>query len=332
MTTNQHHAHAFALLLVCSLAAEAGYAQGASVDGATKAQLKAATDYYERGVAAMDDNKFEEALTQFRYSYDTVGSPNSRMMVGRALVKLGRLPEAYRELARTLQQATDLAASQKKYKKTVATVQKELDEIKDKLAYVTVQQGAKLQLQGKSVAPSSWHEPQPVMPGTVLVEVTFPDGRQLNKQLELKAGERFEFTLEPPPARPATRQEDPLRQRARAAVANDGTTREVSQKTVGYVFGAVGLVGLGAFVGFGLVGASSYGNSKANCTPQGCPEGSIDNEGSKSMLRGIGYTGLGIGILGLGAGTWLVLSGGPKAPPSTALRVGPSGIELDHQF
>lgn len=337
MTHDHHLAHFTALMLVASLALSATHAEGASVDDATKAQLKTATEYYDRGVDAMDADKFAEALAQFQHSYDSVSSPNSHLMVGRALVKLGRLPEAYRELTGTIEQATTSGVPQKRYKKTVETAQKELDDIKGKLAYVTLRQAANVQIQGQSVTPSSWQEPQAVMPGTVLVEVKFADGRQLTKQLTLNAGETSEFAVEPPllpVMTPSQVSPSQLSQAARAQATRvrDSSAPGMSRKTVGYIFGAVGIVGVGAFIGFGLVGASSYGNTKSSCTPQGCPEGSVNNEGSKGMLQGIGYAGLGIGILGLGAGTGLILNRNSKSAASTSLRMGPSWVQLEHRF
>ena len=299
MTHAHRFAHFNAMLLFGSLVVSATDAEGASVDGATKAQLKAATEYYDRGVEAMDADKFGDALTQFQHSYDTVSSPNSHLMVGRSLVKLGRLPEAYRELTQTIEQATSLGVPQKKYKKTVETAQKELDDIKGKLAYVTLRHSADVQIQGQSVTPSSWQEPQPVMPGAVLVEVKFADGRVLTKQQTLKAGETSEFAVDPPPLPAMTASRVGPTQVSQASPIRDNSTPAMNRKTVGYVFGAVGIVGVGTFIGFGLVGASSYGNTKSSCTPQGCPEGSVNNEGSKGMLQGIGYAGVGIGILGL---------------------------------
>lgn len=333
MTHDRRLAHLSTWLLFGALGLSAVQARAASVDEATKAQLKAATQYYDRGVEAMDADKFAEALKQFQQSYDTVNSPNSHMMVGRALVKLGRLPEAYRELTHTIQQATRLGVPQKKYKKTVEAAQKEIDDIKGKLAFVTLRQAARVQIQGQSVAPSSWPDPQPVVPGIILVEVRFADGRQLTKQLTLKAGETSEVAVETPPlpnmttkavgASPAASQAAPVR---------DSSAPGMSRKTLGYIFGTVGIVGVGAFVGFGLVGASSYGNSKSNCTALGCPESSVNNEGSKGLMKGIGYTGLGIGILGLGAGTWLILSKDPKSTTTTSLRIEPNAVRLEHYF
>ncbi len=315
MTHNRRVARLNAGLLLGSVLLCCVRAQAASVDEATKAQLKAATESYDRGVAAMDAEKFAEALKQFQQSYDTVNSPNSHMMVGRVLVKLGRLPEAYRELTHTILQATRLGVPQKKYKKTVEAAQKELDDIKGKLAFVTLRQAARVQIQGQSVAPSSWPEPQPVVPGNVLVEVRFADGRQLTKQLSLKAGETSEVAVETPPLPTMTPSEvgtSPIS--TQRAPARETNTSGISYKTLGYVLSTIGLVGVGTFVGFGIVGASSSG------------------EGSKDLMHGIGYTGLGIGILGLGAGTWLVLSGDSKSNATTSLRIEPSGFHLEHSF
>ena len=321
-----------AWLLCWSLALLTTRAEGASVEEATKGQIKTATEYYERGVKAMDADKFSEALTQFQQSYDTVSSPNSHMMVGRALVKLGRLPEAYRELTQTIQQASVAGVPQKKYKMTIQAAQKELDEIRGKLAYVTLRQGAKVQIQGQSVTTTSWQEPQPVMPGTVSVEVQFADGRKVTKQLILKAGETSEFAVEPPPESPTARSEVSPSSASQSTPAGSSAAPGISRKSLGYVFGAIGIVGVGTFVGLGLVGASSYGNPKSTCTTQGCPADSVDKEGSKDMLRGIGYAGLGVGVLGLGAGTWLLLSGDPKSTAATSVRMGPSGVQLVHRF
>lgn len=322
---------ASALWLVAVLGTSTALAAGASVDSATKAQLKTATEHYDRGVEAMDAEKYPDALTHFQRSYDTVASPNSRMMVGRALVKLGKLPEAYRELAQALKQANELAATQKRYKKTVETVQKELDEIKDKLAYVTVRQDTQLQLQGENIASTNWQELHPVLPGTVSAVVTFADGRKLNKQLTLKAGERAELSLDPPQAA-AAQPNAVANQAAQPAVAPAGSSSDLNRRTVGYVVGAVGIAGVGAFVGLTLIAAPSQGDAKADCVNGVCPEGNIDKQATKSTLQGLGHAGLGVGIVGLGVGTWLILSGGSKAQPTTALKVGLAGVELRQVF
>lgn len=318
-----------AVALALELSSARASAQSASVETASKAQLDAATQAFERGVAAMDTEHFDEALEQFRLSYQTVNSPNSRMMVGRALVKLGRLPEAYRELEQTIASANATAAAQKKYKKTLETAQKELDEIRGKLSYLSIREGAQVTIQGQSVPFAAWDQPQPVMPGQVTVVVTLSDGRKVQKELALKAGEKADFVIEAPPAYApaptpieAPKHDSPVQPQA----------GQISRKTVGFVAGAVGIVGVGAFVGLGLVGASSYGDAYGKCVADNCPRSSVDDQGSKSLFRGIGYTGLGIGVLGLGTATWLLLSSDGPSAATTALSIGPGSVRLTRQF
>ena len=332
MTRGHRLSHFGATTLVVAMTLVAPIARGASVEEATKGQLKLATECYDRGVEAMDADKFAEALAQFQRSYETVSSPNSHLMVGRALAKLGRLPEAYRELSQTIQQASRAGVPQKKYTKTVETAQKELNEIRGKLAYVMLRQGTRIQIQGHDIDSSTWPEPQPVMPGTIMVEVRYPDGRQVTRQLALKAGETSDFEVAPPPlSATATAQAGPTPVTPTAPAPQRPATG-MSRKTVGYIFGAVGVAGVGVFVGFAVIGASSYSNAKNDCTTLGCPESSVDKEGSRGLMRGIGYAGLGIGVLGLGAGTWLVLSGDSKTAATTSLQIGPTGLQLAQRF
>lgn len=318
---------------VCALAftTSEGFCETATVDNATKAQLKIATDHYESGVTAMDGEKYADALSEFKLSYDTVSSPNSRLMIGRVLVKLGKLVEAYRELDWTLKQAEELAISQKKYKRTVESAQKEIDDLKKQLAFVRITPGSKLTVQGTPVELRDWQTLVPVAPGNVTLEVSTSNGRTLSKTATLTAGDTSEFILDDLNATSIVATQVNSPPLARSAPANATTDKTLNRRTTGYVVGGVGLVGVGLFVGFGLMGTSSYGDVKKNCVAANCPESAVDDSGAKSLRQGIGYTGLGIGVLGLGIGTWLVLSGGP-ANPSTAIAVQPSGVQLSQRF
>lgn len=316
-----------ALVLLCVAFGFAKNARAASVEDASKAELKSATESFQIGVAALDAERFQEALDSFQRSYAIVASPNSRMMVGRCLVKLGRLTEAYRELSHTISEVNESVQAQKKYKKTLETAQKELDEIKPRLSFVRLRPPARVTLLGKEIDSSTWADSLPVMPGTVALELVFPDGRKVLKQLTLKPGESTEFVADAP----ATQQTAPTRPNLTTEAPKADRTDALERKTVGYVAGAVGVIGVGVFVGVGLVGAASYGDSHADCTALGCPSAAVDNEGKESLLRGIGYTGLGVGVLGLGAATWLLLSGGDSAQ-TTALGIAPGKIQLEHRF
>lgn len=323
--------HLLTTLLAANLMASLVHAEGVSVEAANKAQVSAATDLYERGVVAFDAGKATEALTQFQRSSETVNSPNSRMMLGRTLVKLGRLPEAYRELWQAIKLAGGANAPQKRYRKTVETAQSELNDIKDQLAYVTLKFAATATIQGQAIAVTSLEEPQAVNPGAVVVVVTFGDGQRMTKELNLKAGEHSELSLQPPApaASPALPSADATQ---KTTTPTPTAAPHSERRTFGYVLGAAGILGVSTFVGLEIVASSSYGNTKNSCTAQGCPETAVDKQASKSFLLGVGHAGLGIGILGLGAGTWLLLSSGSKSTPTTSLQVGPLGARVVGSF
>ncbi len=323
------------LLLLATAGTLSPHAASTTLEEASKAELQAATEEYEAGLAAMGAEKYAEALERFKNSNDKVSSPNSRMMIGRALIKLGRLADAFRELSQAVEDAEALAKSQKRYRKTVETATAELADIRERLAYVTVKQLKEVTIKGRSLTPEEMLEPQPVDPGAVSIAVTYADGNKSAETLTLAPGERKEVSLTPPasnaPAPPKA--ETPC-----VTIATPSKQTEsngLSRMTAGLAVGGVGVLGVAAFVGVGIVASSRYGDPKSTCGAGTCPENEMDKASSKSLYQGIGYAGLGIGILGLGVGTWLILSHEDDTDSSsseTALRVGPSSLQLSHRF
>src|SRR5262245_2115814 len=122
-----------ALTLSLSLFAGAGHAAGVSPDVATADQSSEASDKYRAGVEALDAGKLDQALGLFRASYDVVASPNSRLMIGRVLARLGKTVEAYREIEGAVVEADRAAQRSEKYRKTASAARAELEELKGKV-------------------------------------------------------------------------------------------------------------------------------------------------------------------------------------------------------
>ena len=115
-------------------------------------------------------------------------------------------------------------------------------------------------------------------------------------------------------------------------------TRDSSstKRTLGFVVGGIGLAGLAAagITGVLLLGDKSTADKK--CTPT-C----VDQDGRDAVSRGkslipINAVAWGVGALGVGVGTFLILTSGKKAteepPPQAKLvfvpMVGPDGARL----
>ena len=245
------------------------HAGGVSVATATPAELNDAKGPYTAGVNAMSAGHFEEAVAKFKQSYDIVASPNSRLMLGRALVKVNRLVDAYREFQETVIQATELAVSQKKYQKTADSAKKELEDLKSELAFVTVIPGTEVSLGGKPLSAADWGRPQPSMPGTVKVEIKAADGRMREKELTLEPGITKVLTADLTPTASyrskSNKGDEQQEEEVDDASSGSKSERAFSRKQVGYVTGGVGALGVVSFLGLTLMAESIFGKPTDDC-------------------------------------------------------------------
>jgi hypothetical protein len=329
---------ATAILFTLAVPVCAG-AAGVSVNDAGKTELDAAKDPYGAGVEAMNSGRYQEAADKFRESYNIVASPNSRLMLGRALVKMHRPIEAFRELEETVSQANELADKQKKYEKTAEAARKELEDLKAELGFVTVIPGSDVRLAGKQLSASDWGKPQPVIPGIVILELTGSDGRKVEKELRVDAGTTKVLTADLTATSSYSHRDKPKAEANKAKEPEQAgptpvlspSRAGVSPRTIGYVCGAVGLAGIGAFLGLTAVADSTFGDLKGHCTATTCSTNAVDNAETKGRYEGMGYAGLGIGLVGIGLGVFLVLSDKSESS-DTALHLGPGSIALHQKF
>lgn len=322
-------------------------AAGVSVIDASKTELNDAKGPYTEGVKAMNSKHYKEAVEKFQESYNIVASPNSRLMLGRALIKVNRPLDAYKELEETVAQATELAGRQPKYQKTADAARKELDDVKVELAFITVIPGTEVSIGGRKLSDADWGKPMPVMPGRVYVEITATDGRIRKKRLRLEPGVTRVLTADLTPTssfsnQPASEAEAPKdqeQQKEEASSASGAPGSGVDRRTVGYIAGGVGIVGVGAFVGFQVAGNAIFGNLKEKCKGNTCSATAVNNAETKGRYEGFSYASLAVGLVGLGLGAYLVFtdhsssaSASESTPASTSLQLGPGSFALTRTF
>ncbi len=105
------------------------------VRSAEKDQKVGAQKTFEAGTKLYDSRHFEEALAAFRASYQIVASPNSRLMIARCLRDLGQSAAAYREYDAVAAEATERG---ERYRSTAEAAAEEREELKAKIALLTV--------------------------------------------------------------------------------------------------------------------------------------------------------------------------------------------------
>lgn len=336
----------FAASLLYPMASDAA---GVSVEAASRSDLDSAKIPYQDGVKAMNAGQYEQAVAKFRESYNIVASPNSQLMLGRALMKLNRLMDAYRELEEAVKKATDLAATQAKYQKTAESAKREMEDLRGEIAFVTVIPGTEVILGGRKLSAADWGKPQPMMPGRTKVEIVASDGRTREKNIRLDPGMNKVLTADfsssssrVSSAQDKAKEEDEEREESSSS---GGAAPLTSRRNLGYIVGGVGVVGVLGFAGTALYANATFGDPRDDCNEQGasttkklCSKTDLGNAEAKGRMMGIGYAMLGVGVIGLGVGTYLVFSKDSSASSSTAplqmtaVGFGPGSVTLKGTF
>jgi hypothetical protein len=322
------------------------WAQGATVETASSEQKKTAQEKFGEGMAAQKKGDHEAALTAFRASYDAVASPNSHLMVARELAELGRSDEAYAEYEKTVAEADAAATTDKKYAQTAKAAKKEYDEARTKIALLIVNvtggtPGDRVTINGKEIDRSQLGKAMPVMPGPVRIELTTSTGKEVSEEVNAEAGGSPTVTLTVPAAGG-----EPIRDEGGSEEGVEAKLdKNTSLRTWAYVAGGVGIAGLVTAGVFTILNNGKHSKLEDECKDGICPKSLEEDKDAGETYQTIAQIGLGVGIVGLAAGTVLfILSSDskekatsrrerPKPPaPRIDVGVGPRWVSVNGTF
>ncbi len=325
------------------LASADALAAGVSPLDADAAQKKQATEHFAAGKKAFDSGDFDRAVTELTASLDVVDSPNARLELARALRDSGKLAEAWTQYGRALEAATSLAPKEPRYAQTGEAASSERADVEKKLALVAIAvvgppTGAKLSVGGRDLPRSDWAAPVVVNPGAVEVVLSDSAGAELARAtVNATVGRTTALSIDAHP-RPAARAREADAAESADPQENDTSDEDADTqaaparplvpppaesaprsplRTAAYVAGGVGLAGMATFTVFGMLTTSIYGDLKSTC-PRGCPperRGEIDSGVLDQTLANVG---LGVGLVGLAAGTTMFFLGAPKPASASA--------------
>ena len=113
----------------------------------------------------------------------------------------------------------------------------------------------------------------------------------------------------------------------------DTAAHPEADRTLAYVAGGVGAAGLlvGAVTGFMAMGKANTAEDHCWDTPtKGCDQEGVDANSSGKTLAAVSTVGFAVGVVGLGLGTYFILTTGDEGQPETALVThgGPSAGHL----
>jgi hypothetical protein len=318
-------------------------AEGASLDDASKEQSIAAQKAFEAADVLYDAKHYTEALAAFRASHDVVKSPNTRLMIARSLRELGRLGEAYTEAKAALAEAEAVSERHPRYAETARAAREDLRALEPRVGFVIVDlakaadEGLTAKIGERSFDAAALSEPIAVTPGKTPVVVSAAGPKEFRRDVAVQAGGTQTVTVDFAPSRSmdSGKEPEPSPPAPPPKTAEDTVSvgPDSSMRTWAYVAGAAGAAGLVTFGVFGLLNSSSHSSLEDDCPAGRCPPGRKDDIDAGRRYQLIANVGLGVGIVGLAAGTTLfVLSSKSSEQPQTALRITPGAVSFERRF
>jgi hypothetical protein len=285
------------------------------------AQAAAAAELFKDGLALAKQEKFAEAAAKFQASYSLDPARGTLQGMAMAEERAGKLATAYGhylELVDVSRRAND-APREKLGKEGLARLGGKVP----KLTVVSPEPlpaGAELKMDDRTLPIQSIGTALPVDPGTHTIKVSSPGKKTFERTVTLDAGghESVEIKLEAealqPPAIPST-QATPS---APSASTTPPPAHPSSQKTFAFVAGGVGVAGIVVGAVTGLMSISKKKTVDDNCVGLACTQEGKDAADSGKTLATVSTIAFGVGIVGIAAGTVLLLTAKPSQEPAKA--------------
>jgi hypothetical protein len=310
-----------------------GKAASAGVAAPSEESAKKATAYYMKGSDLLKAKKFALALEQFKLSYAAVPSPNSHLYIARCLVAMGDARAAYAEFDKVVDEAAERGKTEDKYLPTRDAAKAERDELRSKVALVTITvanpaPATTVRVGDAEVPREQWDKPFAVPPGAVEAKV-FTDGKPGSSQsATIAVGQSQTLALDgaAAPALATTEGSDTTTTKPRSSAL----------RPAAFVAGGVGVAGFIMFAVAGSMSQSTYDSLEKECGSGPCPTSRADDISSGKTQQTLANVGLVIGAVGVAAGATLFvlsLKKSKSAPAATTgLVIGPGYTGLNGTF
>jgi len=289
----------------------------------TAAQRATAEALFQQAVELMEQKKFSEACEQFAASQQLDPALGTTLYLADCYEQTGKTASAWA----LFQEAADVARrAQQSDREQIAneraaSLKLRLSKLEVRVPAARRVQGLELRINETQVPTASWNTAMPVDPGKTHVEARAPGKKPWSVEINVAAGPSSQVVEM---AQLADGPQDMSGDSAsvlgeKLAPHDPGAT----QRTIGYVVGAVGVVGLAVGGYFGYRAMDLNKQSKAQCRaddPNACTnEGATLRSDAQSAATVSTISSIGGGVL-VGTGLTLVLT----APSMNSNRAGSS--------
>ena len=289
----------------------------------------AAEALFREGRRLLDDGKTEEACLKLAESQ--AQDPSSG-----TLVNLGWCHEIQHKLATAWSvyvSAARLAREQGRPDRAVVADKKATD-LEPRLPHLTVTAiapaaGMQIERGDERIGLGLLGSAVPIDPGSYLITARAPGHRPWKTTIDVAEAESKTVQVPELEAETPVPMEAPdtsLGPSAIAVLPPDGALTAAPQSTshghtLGWVIGGVGVAGLAVGAVAGIASLTSYHDASTLCPSlSGCSDDAISARNSAESKAWASNIAFGVGLVGVGIGTWILLSG-RHAGPATRIAV-----------
>lgn len=287
---------------------------------------------FQEGLQLEAGGNFAGALSKFQEVSLLKRTPNVLFHIAFCQEKLGQLVAAVGGYKITILEGGD----DPKSAKAVQAAQEALVLLEKRVPSLTINRGknsdlAKITLDGSELGTASIGKPQQIDPGAHSIEAIAAGKIPFKEVIQIAEGENktIEISLKDKPDDRPDKNPPPGPTTTATDAGPDGSARLTPSKPlIPYIVlgaGAASLVASGVFF---YLRSSAISDLDAKCRGNVCPESarSISDSGKSSTL--LGNITLGLGVVGVGVGSVLLLTSKPK---ETAARPRPFDLVLQPQ-
>lgn len=271
---------------------------------------------YEEARNLMKQGDYARACPKFKQSNDLDPGGGTLLNLAECYEKQGKYASAWSTFKEALVVAQRDGRSERVdyAKKHLAVVEPKLSKITIEVPSEANEPGLTVTLDGAPLGAAAWGVGMPVDPGTHQVTASAPNKAPFEQSVPTESGST---TLKIP------KLADKKEEGAARPVDTDTEKKPVSdegqasngKRTAGFVIGGVGIAALGVGGYFGLSAFSKWSDRNDNCVG-GCNEAAKAAGDDAKTAATISTIGIGVGVVAIGVGTYLVLSSKPSSEPS----------------
>jgi len=301
------------LLLAILAAPSAALADAAPGDKA------AAEVLFQEGKSLMNKGSYADACPKLEQSQKLDPQAGTLLSLAMCHESEGRVAAAWAEY----QEALALAKKSRRQDRIqlASTRLKALEKVLPKMALEVdtsaVPEGLVIMRDGVDIGRGAWGVAVPVDPGEYALVASAPGHVSWKVRIRIDLGETKHIPV------PALEREVARTVPASSAPAPDVAPppRETSSRaTWGWVLGGAGLASLAVGGYFGLRALSKDAESEDDCRGLECGRTGADLNRDARRSANLANVFVPLGLVGVGVGTWLIMSGARSEPPSQSVR------------